>query len=65
MDPFVSGIHSMARSCLAATELVRQSRWTLDDVDKWINAVLSQDAAYLEKAIKELKCSVTPQSKNP
>lgn len=44
----------MARSCKAAVEAIRQGKWTLDDMQRWIDACIEQDPAYLEN----LKSSV-------
>jgi hypothetical protein len=48
-NSFASGTASMARSSLAAIELIRSGRWTLESAERWLNAVINNDAEYLNE----------------
>ena len=39
----------MARNTLPAVELVRSGKWTLDDVERWLNAVITDDPSYAQE----------------
>lgn len=40
---FACGVTRMARNCLPAVDLVRQGRWTLDDMERWLKACIADD----------------------
>lgn len=45
-NSFAGGVISMARNTLPAVELIRAGKWTLDQMEQWLNAVLANDAKY-------------------
>lgn len=47
-DKFALGVVSMARNCQAAIKLVRSGKWTIDEVDSWLNSVIENDFNLLE-----------------
>lgn len=49
MNEFSLGVKSMARNTIPALNLVRKGEWTLDDVERWLNAVIGDDVNYLEE----------------
>ena len=48
-NTFSGGVKSMARNTLPAVELVRSGKWTLDDVERWLNAVITDDPSYAQE----------------
>jgi hypothetical protein len=59
-NTFGGGVVSMSRSSLAGIELVRTGRWTLDDFERFLNAVINNDPTYLPGVIKNY--TVTKQN---
>lgn len=47
MDTWGDATRSMARACLAGASLVRSGKWTLDEYEAWLKAVITDDAAYV------------------
>lgn len=45
----------MARNCISAVQLMRTGKWDLNDVERWLNAVISNDSNYLRQVLIELK----------
>jgi hypothetical protein len=45
---FCDGVNAMARSCHSAVQLVKDGKWTVDQLDKWLLAVLENDPKYFE-----------------
>ena len=52
---FAKGVVSMCRNTLPAIRLIRQGRWTLDDMERWVEAVISNDASYLSEAVRQIE----------
>lgn len=52
-DKFALGIDSMARNCQAAIKCVRTGKMTLDGVERWLEAVITNDPKYLAETLKE------------
>lgn len=42
-NTFAGGVRSMARNTKAAVILLRSSRWTLDQLDEWLDLIIEQD----------------------
>lgn len=53
MTDFQQGETAMARSCLAALSLIRAGRWSIADAEEWLNAVIQNDARYVD-GVKKL-----------
>jgi len=53
-DEFASGVNAMAGHCLAALRLVREGKWTIDDVERWLKAVQSNDHEELVRFCDEV-----------
>lgn len=47
-NSFANGVTSMARNTLPAISLLRSGTWRLGDVERWLNAVIENDAKYFE-----------------
>ncbi len=62
MNDFANGVNSMARNCKAALQLIDQGRWTIGDAHRWIDAVINQDAAYLETAIQQINAKLAEET---
>lgn len=41
-NEFARGADSMVRSCLAAVELIREGRWTLDRMEGWLKSIIRE-----------------------
>lgn len=48
-NSFAAGTVSMARSSLPAIELIRSGKWTLENAERWLNAVINNDAEFLNE----------------
>jgi len=55
MNDFDSGVTPMARNCLCATKLVRKGEWTVEDMERWLNAVIDSDAEYIDVAKEQIE----------
>jgi hypothetical protein len=53
-EPFSEGVVNMARNCKAGVELVRSGKWTLEQLDKWLDAVITNDAQFLNDTVREI-----------
>lgn len=51
---FSDGVVSMARNTLSAVKLVRSGRWSLDDLEKWLEAVITDDPAHAMAVWKQM-----------
>ncbi len=48
MTNYQHGIIDMARNARSAIPLLRSGRWTFDDYERWLTAVIDNDPKYLE-----------------
>jgi hypothetical protein len=55
---FANGVKSMARNVLPACQLLRSGKWTVDDLERWLNAVINDDPAYIAEAARQIRISV-------
>lgn len=51
---FDHGVKCFAANCRSAVQLVKSGRWTIEQMDKWLKAVIDSDPAYLKKAKGEI-----------
>lgn len=57
MEPaptFQDGVHSMARNCISAMNLIEQGKWSPTDGRLWLRAVISNDKPYLHKISEQI-----------
>jgi hypothetical protein len=52
---FHQGVVAMARNCLPVASALKDGRWTPDDMEKWLQAVITNDKGYLESVGEQLK----------
>jgi len=64
-DTFAGGIASMSRHSLAAIELIRRGQWTLDKMERWLNAVISNDPKYFDEIRLEILAKITGAGAEP
>jgi hypothetical protein len=51
-DQFSYGVISMARNCLPACQLLKQGKWTIEDMEKWLQAIIDSDSQYFSEVIE-------------
>ena len=55
MNTFGHGVICMARNCLPALDLIDSGQWTIADMRRWLNAMISNDAEYLEEVKEKMR----------
>jgi hypothetical protein len=55
LNTFAGGVASMANNCLPAVELLRSGRWTLEKFERWLKAIIENDAKFLSEVVHEIK----------
>lgn len=54
MNTFSHGVVAMARNCLPALDQIESGKWTVADMRRWLNAVITNDAKYLEEVKEQI-----------